>query len=180
MKIIKVPRVPDDASLVQRIDTLLHSSFGGDAGSADGESAVTEAFPGQEPTCRFLLMHGSTTVAGHLAAYEREVVIGDDRCLLGMIGDVAVEKAFRRQGHSKKLVQAAHDYFFGKSIPFSVLFAFEPEVYESSGYRLMENEIYFLDADNVWNTFVYRGSMYCELGDQRWPNRKIDLKGPTV
>lgn len=97
-----------------------------------------------------------------------------------MIGDVAVAKEFRRQGHCKKLVEAAHDYFSSKAIAFSVLFAFEPAVYVSSGYRLMENEIYFLDEDNAWKTFVYRGSMYCELGDRRWPNQKIDMRGPTV
>lgn len=67
-----------------------------------------------------------------------------------------------------------------RSIAYAILFAFEPRVYESSGYRLMQNETRFLDADGQWKCFVLRGSMYAELLEKRWPNRAIDLCGPAV
>jgi|SRR4029453_12529192 hypothetical protein len=47
-----------------------------------------------------------------------------------------------------------------RSIPFSILFAFEPRVYVSSGYKLMRNHTRFIDADGHWKTLVYHGSMY--------------------
>ena len=44
----------------------------------------------------------------------------------------------------------------------------------------MQNETHFLDADGVWKSFVYRGSMYAELAERRWPNRMLDLAGGVV
>jgi hypothetical protein len=60
------------------------------------------------------------------------------------------------------------------------LFAFEPRVYSSSGYKLMQNRTRFLDMDGEWKSIVYRGSMYAELLGRPWPNLPIDLRGPVV
>lgn len=53
-------------------------------------------------------------------------------------------------------------------------------MYRSSGYLLMRNEMFFLDEDGRWKTYVFRGSMFCELDDRRWQDHKIDLKSPVV
>jgi predicted acetyltransferase len=60
------------------------------------------------------------------------VLIGDEALTIGLIGDVAVEPAFQLWGHAKHLIQAAHGFFNEASLPFSVLFAFEPERYRRS------------------------------------------------
>jgi predicted acetyltransferase len=65
-------------------------------------------------------------------------------------------------------------------MPFSILFAYEPKVYASSGYELMQNTTRFIDADCTLKTFVYRGSMYAELSGRRWPNQMLELRGRTV
>ena len=44
----------------------------------------------------------------------------------------------------------------------------------------MANTTRFLDSDGAWKTLVYRGGMYAELGDRRWPNLPIDLRGRAV
>ena len=67
-----------------------------------------------------------------------------------------------------------------RRIPFSILFAWEPRIYEGSGYKLMQNQIRFLDSDGGWKTFVYQGGMYAELMGTPWPNQVIDLCGPVV
>jgi predicted acetyltransferase len=108
-------------------------------------------------------------VVGHLSAYVREVDLENTSLTLGMIGNVATSCAFKRQGVAKSLVNAAHCYFQSLQIDFSVLFAYEPAVYSSSGYRLMRNKVHFQDDDGQWKTFVYRGSMYRELSGRRWP-----------
>ncbi len=65
-------------------------------------------------------------------------------------------------------------------LPFSVLFAFDPARYRSSGYRLMTNETRFLDSDGRWKQLVYRGGMFAELGSRKWPNRMLDLRGRAL
>jgi predicted acetyltransferase len=117
---------------------------------------------------------------GHVAIHTRQVNIGSEVLQIGMLGGVAVAPDFRRRGHCRALVQRAHAFLRDRSIPFSILFAFEPRVYESNGYKLMQNETRFLDFDGAWKTLVYRGSMYAELAQKRWPDQLIDLCGRTV
>jgi predicted acetyltransferase len=94
-----------------------------------------------------LLLWDADRLIGHIAAYIRPVLLGDEAATIGLIGDVAIEPGFQSRGHSKRLIREAHGFFGEASLPFSVLFAFEPERYRSSGYRLMGNETRFLDAD---------------------------------
>lgn len=62
-----------------------------------------------------------------------------------MIGDVAVSAERRSEGLCKMLLRSAHAHFRERAIDFSVLFAFEPPIYRSSGYALMRNTTRFLD-----------------------------------
>jgi len=127
-----------------------------------------------------LVLRDSQEVVGHLALYRREVGILNEQIEIGLIGGVAVAPGRRGCGHSRTLVQRAHACLRDRSIPFSILFAFEPRVYASSGYKLMQNPTRFLDEDGSWRTLVYRGGMYAELLDRAWPNRPVDLRGPVV
>jgi predicted acetyltransferase len=127
-----------------------------------------------------LVLCDGAHVIGHLALYEREVGIAGETVTIGMIGGVAIASDYRGRGYSRALVRHAHEYPKEQSIPFSILFAYEPRVYESSGYKLMRNETHFLDVDGAWKSFVYRGSVYAELSDRRWPNQLLDLRGRVV
>jgi predicted acetyltransferase len=99
---------------------------------------------------------------------------------IGMLGGVVVAPEQRRKGYSRILVRHAHEQLRDRLIPFSILFANNPRVYESSGYKLMQNATRFIDADGTQKTFVYRGSMYAELAERRWPNQLLDLRGSVV
>jgi predicted GNAT family N-acyltransferase len=125
-----------------------------------------------------LWLHGR--VVGHLAAYLRPVLVGEEALTIGLVGGVAVDLKHRSQGHSKSLLQEAHTFFIQRQMPFSVLFAYEPERYQSSGYLPMTNETRFLDEDGLWKQFVYRGGMVAQLGKRKWPNKLLDLQGRTV
>ena len=94
-----------------------------------------------------------------------------------MIGGVAIAAAERGHGHMRTLLAEIHRQFTAEALPFSLLFAFVPAVYRSSGYREMTNTTRFLDHDGAWQTLVFRGGMVAELGDRRLP---IDLRGPSV
>jgi predicted acetyltransferase len=78
-------------------------------------------------------------VIGHLAIYERSVDIGSERLDIGMLGAIVVAPEQRRRGHNRVLIRHAHDRLKGRCLPFSILFAYEPKMYASSGYRLMQN-----------------------------------------
>jgi predicted acetyltransferase len=151
------------------------------------ESLLREAFPDaagdlydrQTPE-RTVLLWDADRLIGHIAAYVRPVLLGDEPITIGLIGDVAIDPGFQSRGHSKRLIREVHGFFGGASLAFSVLFAFEPERYRSSGYRLMRNETRFLDADGSWRQFVYRGAMVAELGNRTWPELTLDLQGEVV
>jgi len=131
------------------------------------------------PTAILILVDGPQVV-GHLALYRRVVGISDKDVEIGIIGGVAVAPAYRRRGHCRALMESAHAWLRQRGIPFSLLFAFQPDVYASSGYRIMQKQIRFLDGDGAWRTLVYRGGMYAELADRAWPNQPVDLRGPVV
>ena len=131
------------------------------------------------PTAVVILRDAQDVVA-HLAIYQREVSIGGETLEIGMLGGIVVAPGQRRRGHSKVIVRHAHERLKRRSIPFSILFAYEPQVYASSGYRLMQNVTRFIDHDGGEKTFVFRGSMYAELSARRWPGQLLDLRGPVV
>jgi predicted acetyltransferase len=162
-----------DGHLRSGVDALLHSAF-----PDEGPSGNYHARHG-EPAVILVLRDGDRIV-GHLALYHRQAKIGSDSSSIGMIGGLAVATGHRGRGCARRLLAEAHACLRQQSIPFSILFANEPAVYASSGYRLMRNETHFLDRDGGWKTFVYRGSMYAELLDRRWPNQLLDLRGRVV
>lgn len=174
MEIIEEPITPERSDLARARDALLVDAFG------DDTDDVPEGLRPPDPMVRFLIRDDTGAVIGHAALHLRSVLFGEDACTIGMIGDVAIAKGFRRQGLCRRLIETCHARLVRERVDFSVLFAYVPEVYRSSGYVLMKNETHFLDHDGLWKTFVYRGSMYCELSDRRWPNRKLHLQGPTV
>jgi predicted N-acetyltransferase YhbS len=132
-----------------------------------------------EPEVAMLLRDGPL-VFGHLGLYTREVKIGNEDFEIGMLGGIAVAPDRRRTGYSRVLVRHAHEHLEKRHIPFSILFAYEPRIYEGSGYKLMQNATHFIEPDGTPRTLIYRGSMYAELLDTRWPNQLLDLRGHTV
>jgi predicted acetyltransferase len=161
-------------SLASGVHALLDAAF---PDTARGEGA----YHVEHGTPTFILIcHESEHVVGHLAVYEREVGMGEEALRIGMIGGVTIAPDYRGRGHSRTLLAQAHEHLRGEAIPFSILFAYAPRVYESSGYKLMQNETRFLDHDGAWKTLVYRGSMYAELLERRWPNQRLDLRGRVV
>ena len=156
------------------VQALLDEAFP-EGSSTNGDYYARHGVPG-----RILIAREAQRVVGHLAVYQRQVKIGDEVLEIGMIGAVAVAPDHRRRGYCRRLLLRAHDYLRARSIPFSILFAFESRVYLSSGCRLMQNQTHFLDVDGAWKSFVNRGSMYTELSERPWPNRVLELGGGVV
>ena len=167
---------PDDLSgdLASGVHKMLRDAFPEDgANEGDYYRAVGA------PEVAMVLRDGSL-VFGHLGLYTREAQIGNETLEIGMLGGIVVAPDRRRRGHSRVLVQHAHENLKKRRVPFSVLFAYEPRIYEGGGYKPMQNATHFNEPDGKPRTLVYRGSMYAELSQRRWPNQLLDLRGRTV
>jgi predicted acetyltransferase len=167
---------PDDLSgdLASGVHRLLRDAFPED-GPNEGDYYRALGAPDVA-----IVLRDGPQVIGHLGLYTREVEIGNEILEIGMLGGIVVAPDRRRQGQSRILVRRAHELLKERRIPFSILFAWEPRIYEGSGYKLMQNQVRFLDVDGAWKTFVYQGGMYAELVGTPWPNQVIDLCGPVV
>ena len=163
-----------DVDLASQIHALLSDTWPEDA-PHEGDYYRTHGAP-----TAVVILRQAQNVLAHLAIYERQVGIGSETLEIGMLGGIVVAPEHRRRGYSRLLVRRAHERLQARSIPFSILFAYKPEVYASSGYKLMQNATRFVDADGTWKTFVYRGSMYAELSPRRWPDQTLDLRGRVV
>jgi predicted acetyltransferase len=175
IELIKISHIEANSAFATDVRELLNDAF------PDGAPNELSSYYARRgiPTATMILSEHRRAV-GHLAIYERQIKIGDETWQVGLLGEIAIAADRRRTGLARSLVRQAHEHLRGRSIPFSILFAFEPRVYASSGYKLMQNQTRFLDADGRWKTFVYRGSMYAELLARPWPNLLIDLCGPAV
>jgi predicted acetyltransferase len=161
-------------SLEAEVQALLRAAFPSEAAGAG------DYYPPYGPPAKILVLREDHEVIGHLVAYRREIAIGEEPVEIGMIGGVAIAPAHRGRGHARKLVEQTHLRFREWALPFSILFAFEPGVYASMGYRTIETTTHFLDGDGSWKTLVFRGAMVAEMMQRRWPNLPIDLRGPAV
>jgi len=177
-ELIEMSRAELADSLEAQVQAFIRQAF------PDDPAAERDYYAPYEPSEMILVLREGRPeelrVIGHLVAYRRAIAIGDEPVEIGMIGGVAIAPGHRRQGHCRALVEHTHARFRQRGLPFSLLFAFEPRVYASSGYRPMANTTRFLGSDGAWKTFAHRGGMYAELGDRRWPDLPIDLRGPAV
>lgn len=153
---------------------------------AQSDALLFAAFPNMAPvydygpeTPEILLMIEDHSVVAHLAAYERDVLLGDAPQRIGLVGGVAVTPAHRGRGHVRSLLAATHVTYRQRGLAFSVLFADLPAVYHSSGYREMTN-LTRVTEDGVEKEFVYRGGMAAALSDRPWPGLLLNLHGPAV
>jgi predicted acetyltransferase len=168
---------PDDlgsSGLASELLALLKNAFPEDGPNEGDYYRAVGA-----PEVAMVLREGPM-VLGHLGLYTREVKIGNSDFEIGMLGGIAVAPERRRTGCCRILVRHAHEHLARRHMAFSILFAYEPRIYEGSGYKLMQNATHFIEPDGTPRTLVYRGSMYAELSDRRWPNQLLDLRGRTV
>jgi predicted acetyltransferase len=142
IQLIKTKHIEASAEFAAEVRALLNDAF------PDGAPNELSSYYSRHgiPTTTMLLREGRSAV-GHLAMYVRQINIGDETVEVGLLGEIAIAADRRRAGLARGLVRQAHEDLQGRSIPFSILFAYEPRVYASSGYRLMLNQTRFLDTD---------------------------------
>ncbi|OAN76451.1 hypothetical protein A8B78_02925 [Jannaschia sp. EhC01] len=178
MDIVSFDNLEVSPDLKACADALLREAYGKD-GDADDAEVDTNGNP-PEAYRAFLALDAYGNVVGHLAAYMRGVDQGNASMTVGMIGNVATRKTFRRRGIAKSLVDASHRHVRDAGARFSQLFAYDPPVYVSSGYRLMRDQVTFVDRAAAVSTCDLPGSMLFELTAHSWRAGTVNLNGPPV
>ncbi|HHC6619240.1 TPA: GNAT family N-acetyltransferase, partial [Vibrio parahaemolyticus] len=97
------------------------------------------------------------------------VLIEDDSRLMsqgsinfkaGIVGGISVAPNKRGLGLAKVIVKKLDKYLVSFGVTHSFLFAYDPDVYRSSGYSELVCPIHHYDTQQKnWNEFVYRGGM---------------------
>lgn len=113
----------------------------------------------QEFVCAVLIEDDSQIVATGFA-YSRLMSQGSINFKAGIVGGIAVAANRRGLGLAKDIVKELDKYLVSFGVTHSFLFAYEPDVYRSSGYSELVCPIHYYDIQQInWNEFVYRGGM---------------------
>lgn len=139
----------------ESLNAHLSSIFG-----KDSELIINEEFESA-----VVIRHFNDVIASGVA-YSRTMKQGSVNFKAGIIGGVGVTHDYRHQGLSKIIVEELDKHLAYLGTAHSFLFAYNTNIYRSSGYNELTSPIHFFDQNKKrWDLFVYRGGMcksYCQ------------------
>ncbi|MBC8180910.1 GNAT family N-acetyltransferase [candidate division KSB1 bacterium] len=129
------------------------------------------------PQHRWYIEENNIIVA-HLALHEKKINTENGEFPIGGVAEVCVHPDYRGKGSVKKMLVKTHNWLKENKFPFSMLFG-EKEIYSSSGYSPVKNEIkYFDDKTEKWIIEINRHAMKNVLGSILWSEDLININGP--
>jgi predicted acetyltransferase len=160
-----------DAELDKKIIQLLSMCF------VKEPVLQQQRFVKEMPQHRWYIEDENKMIA-HVALHEKNMSTKNAEFPFGGIAEVAVHQDFRGRGYIKKILIQIHNWLKTNKYPFVILFG-ETEIYASSGYSPVQNEIkYFKNETNKWTIEINRHALKSVLGSNPWPEGMIDIKGP--
>ncbi|GGB15820.1 GNAT family N-acetyltransferase [Agarivorans gilvus] len=132
----------------------------------------------REFVCAVLVEDENQLVATGLA-YSRTMKQNATNFKAGIIGGVSVRADKRGLGLAKVIIKELEQCLVSVGVTHSFLFAYEPNVYRSSGYTELTAAIHYFDlTQNKWQQFVYRGGMVkCLKGGKPLSDQRIEFNG---
>ncbi len=131
-----------------------------------------------EFVCAVLIEEEKQLVATGLA-YSRIMRQNSTNFKAGIIGGVSVTADKRGLGLAKVIIKELEQRLVSVGVTHSFLFAYQPDVYRSSGYTELMAAIHYFDlTQNKWQQFVYRGGMVkCFKGGKPLSDQLIEFNG---
>ncbi|MFW9715876.1 GNAT family N-acetyltransferase [Vibrio parahaemolyticus] len=131
-----------------------------------------------EFVCAVLIEDENQVVATGFA-YSRLMSQGSTSFKAGIVGGITVAPNKRGLGLAKTIVKELDKYLVSFGVTHSFLFAYNPDVYRSSGYSELLVPIHYFDIQQKnWNEFVYRGGMVKTYKDSHvLSNQVIEFNG---
>jgi predicted acetyltransferase len=161
----------DDALDVQ-IRALLTSCFPSEA------RFQARRYFEEPPFRRWFVRDSAGQLAAQLCVHMKVVGSSVGDLSIGGVAEVAVDPSHRGQGLVRLMLAELHDWLDGRA-SFALLFG-NPAVYSSSGYVPILNVIRSTTpATGELVQRSYENAMIKAIGDVRWPDGLIDLRGPT-
>ena len=135
--------------LEDEINTFLKSIF-----SSDVKVDINEELSSG------VLIINNEVIIGCGFVYVREMTQKSSNFQAAIIACVAVDESYRGKGLCKEIISRLDQQISSACINYSFLFAYEKNIYKSSGYQELKTAINYFDKyKKQWNTFVYRGGM---------------------
>ncbi|HCE3278309.1 TPA: GNAT family N-acetyltransferase [Vibrio parahaemolyticus] len=131
-----------------------------------------------EFVCAVLIEDENQVVATGFA-YSRLMSQGLTSFKAGIVGGITVAPNKRGLGLAKTIVKELDKYLVSFGVTHSFLFAYNSDVYRSSGYSELLVPIHYFDIQQKnWNEFVYRGGMVKTYkGSHVLSNQVIEFNG---
>ncbi|HCG6405183.1 TPA: GNAT family N-acetyltransferase [Vibrio parahaemolyticus] len=131
-----------------------------------------------EFVCAVLIEDENQVIATGFA-YSRLMSQGSTSFKAGIVGGITVAPNKRGLGLAKTIVKELDKYLVSFGVTHSFLFAYNPDVYRSSGYSELLVPIHYFDIQQKnWNEFVYRGGMVKTYKDSHvLSNQVIEFNG---
>ncbi|RDL34933.1 GNAT family N-acetyltransferase [Photobacterium damselae] len=119
----------------------------------------TKLILNHEFACAIVIENNNQIIATGIA-YHRLMQQGIHNFRAGIIGGIAVSSNMRGRGLAKTVIQELDQYLISIEVIHTFLFAYNFDIYKSSGYEELTLPIHYLDLkQSIWNLFVYRGGM---------------------
>jgi len=131
----------------------------------------------QEEICRIAIFDLDKCIAQGVG-YIRQMNIDKYNFKAGIIGGIAVDETYRKQGLAKQILSIIHEEFDTNKIKHSFLFATNPNVYLSSGYTLLTNKLHIFDSiTQEWHIWNWPNSMCRNFTHIDLPNGTVEFNG---
>lgn len=121
-------------------------------------------------------------IQGHIAITYRWMQLGQTTIKVFGLSDICVAEAARDQKMATLMIEQIAALGRGKQIDFLVLIAWEPKVYESMGFTLVNNYCRWLLIQNdrslgIAQRRIEDGLMVKPLGNKLWSAETLDFLG---
>lgn len=129
----------------------------------------------EPPARRWLVRDAAGVAIANVSLHDKAVSVAGREIRIGGVAEVCVHPGHRGRGWVRALLADVHAWLRGEQVPFAVLFG-SPDVYGSSGYRLVPNLLVRDDTTGEWIPTPHGQAV--ALGSEPWPDGEVRLVGP--
>lgn len=130
------------------------------------------------PQHRWMIKDDDKIIA-HVAVHDKDIESEKGIMKTGGIAEVCVHPDYRGMGFVKRMLAVIHEWLKDNGFDFAMLYG-DVNVYRSSGYYSIKNEIKYLDhITNEWKSEVSEDAMVASINRDDWPDGLININGPT-
>lgn len=127
---------------------------------------------------RWVIRSPDGHLMAHVGVHDKPLQVGTQSLRFGGIAEVCVHPDHRGRGYVKSMLAVVHSWLEAHGFAFAILFG-DPQVYESSGYRVVDNIRMSDDpAQPVGPRHTVTAMIRPLTADLDWPDETVFIPGP--